>query len=313
VKRIIFLLMAGLISLLLFIGQACADGSDNCTYRPPNPNEIAFFRNFAALRASVPPAPDGWELRENEQLNPDFSGVPEQVCNESDRYALELDLVYQLVPNPDQDEAALRRAQDATPGKAAMAEIETLQARQMKLAEEATAAANRGDMAAVDKINVELDALSQHIQQKFDALYAPQAEITADLARDRSATIHIEVNGSGGDCNGNPQPIAISNAVAYRCSYDDGYTSSGSVLDHASASILIVLGKAEVRTQDWSRLGSDQQEFNDQLLTLEAVYDRARPLMAQNAVIRIDSDNPERVEGLFRGLKLDALQKLVNH
>jgi len=59
-------------------------------------------------------------------------------------------------------------------------------------------------------------------------------------------------------------------------------------------------------------LARDQREFNNQMLTLEAAYDRDRPLVIQIVVIRIDGDNPDRVDGLFRELQLDGLKRLIN-
>lgn len=309
-KRVLYLFVLILITATIYIDEVSADGG-NCTYRPPNKNEKAFFSQFAALRTAVPPAPDGWELREDEKLDPKYTGIPEQVCNDDNEHALILDLFYERKPDREKEDATLQRAQNAASDKAELAKIEPLQAKQLELAKQATAAAEKGDFAMVDKLNAEIDVLVQQIQKIYDDLHALQSEITAELERDRTASIKITVNGAGGDCYGNPQPIIIPNAVAYRCAYDDGYTSSGNILDHASARILIMLGQATMKTQDWPRLLRNQHEFTDHSIMLEATYDRAQPLVVHNVVILIDSDNPEMVDNLFRGMRLDGLKKLV--
>lgn len=310
-KRVFFLSAVFLAFATLFVADVFADMA--CTYRPPNASEKAFYSHFSALQAAMPSAPDGWELRNSEKLNPQYSVIPKQVCIEESHPDLSLILYYERKVDSKKENEALRRAQNAMPDKAVLDKLKPLQAKQMELAQQAAAAAGRGEYDKAEKLRVEMDALAEQIKKKMDAMYAPQAQITAELQRDRSASIKIMVNGTNDDCNGNPQPINISGAVAYRCAYDDGYTSSGEVLDHAAARILIVLGQAFDKKQDWPRLGRNQRAFTDQMLAIGVTYDRDRPLVIQNVIIRIDGDNPERVDGLYRGLRLDGLKKLVKH
>jgi len=309
-NRVFFLSAVSMISAILCIENVFADEA-NCNYRPPNESEKVFYSQFTALQAAAPPAPDGWVLREGEKLNPQYTAIPAQVCIEENHPELALNLIYERKPDRKKEDESIHRAMNASPDKAQLDKIKPFQAKQMELAQKAAVAAGRGDLNTVDKLNAEIDALAEQIKKMTDAMYAPQSEITAELERDRSASINIVINDSGGDCNGNPQPINIPGALAYRCAYDDGYTSSGEVLDHASARILIVLGQAFVKKQDWPRLGRNKHEFTDQMLSIGVAYDRDRPLVVQNVVIRIDSDNPKRVDGLYRGLRLDGLKKLV--
>lgn len=205
-KRVLSLLALLLLSGFLLVKDLFADGG-GCTYRIPDESEKAFFSNFATLRAAIPPAPDGWALRDDKVMDPGFTGIPEQICAERKEHELAIDVVYERKPDRDKEGEIMRRAQNAAPDPSGMAKIEELQAKQMKLAEQAMEAGSRGDMAAVDKLNAEIDALVQQIQKMFDAMYVPQAAITAGLERDWEASISIVANGKGGDCLGNPQPV----------------------------------------------------------------------------------------------------------
>jgi hypothetical protein len=308
-KRVILLMTAILLFTTFCVEAVMADV--DCTYRPPNAGEKAFYSHISVLQAAVPPAPEDWALRDDEKLKPQYSVMPAQVCMEESHLDLSLQLYYERRSDAAKEDATLHRAVNAAPDKAQQDRIKPLQAKQMALAKQAADAAGRGEYEKIDKLNAEMDALAEKIKKMTDAMYAPQAQINAELQRDHSASIYIVVNGSGGDCNGNPQPINIPGALAYRCAYDDGYTSSGEVLDHASARILIVFGQAFAKKQDWRRFGRDQREFTDQMLSIGAAYDKDLPLVIQNVVIRIDGDNPNRVDSLYRGLRLEGLKKLV--
>ena len=308
-KKVNLLLSACLLSVTFCSADVSAD--EACTYRPLNTNEKAFYSHFGVLQAAVPPAPDGWALSNGEKLKPQYTAMPAKVCIEESHPDLSLDVYYERKPDAEKEDAILRRAMNAAPDKAQLDKIKPLQAKQMELAQQAAEAAGRGDLDTVDKLNAEMDGLAGQIKKMTDAMYAPQSRISAELERDRSASINIAVNSTGGDCNGNPQPINISGALAYRCAYDDGYTSSGEVLDHASARILIVLGQAFTKIQNWPRLDRDQNEFTDHMLSIGVAYDSDHPFLIQNVVIRIDSDNPERVDSLYRGLRLEGLKDLL--
>ena len=312
-KKIVYLSYTLIISTTLFIGNVIADEYGVCTYRPLNKSETEFFSKYSILRSSVPTAPDGWSLRNTNNTDPNYSGIPDQVCAESTEHKVTLNILYEKNADVQKDQGILNRAINAAPGKDDMSQIEALQAKQMELALQATTAAEKGDLALVDKINIEINAIVEEIQKKFDAMNAPSAEIAAEFERDRSASLVIAINSNGGDCSGNPQPVNIPGVTAYRCAYEKGYTPFGEVIDHAFARTLVVIGKTTTKKQEWPRIDKDQREFTDHRLNIEAAYDRAQPLVVQNVVISIDSDNPERVDGLLRGLHLDPLKKLVKH
>lgn len=301
-----------LLSITWNPGQVLADGGGPCTYRAPTAQERAFFASLTTLRAAIPPAPDGWMLRENALLDPRHEDIPRQVCDEYTEHPLAIDAVYERAHDRAAEDDAMRRAQGAAPDEAALtAQIEPINAEIAKLTEQAMAAGGRGDFAAVDRLNAEVNVLSEKISKLFEATYAPQTAIVAEHQRDRGANLRIAVNQTREECHGQPQPIDIPGAVAYRCAHEEGYTPSGGVLDPASARTLIVIGTATVTKQDWPRWARDQREFTDQMIFLVSNYDRDQPLKVQNVVIRIDSDNPKRVDGLFRELKFDALKGLV--
>ncbi len=309
-KKAVFLRVSILLSCVLVPAQARADG--DCTYRPTTAEEKTFYGLFATLREALPKPAAGWQFHDSTQrlLAPDYTGIPEEVCQESLEPSLSEVFYYERLPSED-DQAILQRAQEQAPDPAQLAEVEKNNQRIAELTEQMMAAVGKGDMATVDKLNAEMEALSQHMQHALEEVYAPQAAALAELEHDREARVTITVNAKGADCNGRPRSETFNGGLVYHCAYDDGYSSSGDVLDPAAARVVMVLGKAETQTQEWSRLDSAQQEFMDRMVTITTDYDSKQPLVVQNVVVVIDSDNAVRVEQLYKGMAIDKLAALV--
>ena len=301
-----------LLPCLIGAVRAWADGGD-CTYRPLTAEEKTFYGRFVTLRDALPSPASGWRFHDSTErlLAPGYTGIPDKVCKEDLEPSLSDIFYYERIPS-EQDQAILQRAVQQAPDPAQLAEVEKGNQRIAELTEQVMAAAGQGDMATVDKLNAELDAQSQHMKQTLEKLYAPQAAIAAELDRDRQASVTITVNGRGADCNGQPRSETINGGLVYHCAYENGYLSSGEVLDPAAARVVVVFGKAREQTQEWPRLDRDQREFKDRMLTITADYDNRQPLVVQNVVVVIDSDNTERVEQLYKGMATDKLAALVN-
>jgi len=246
-----------------------------------------------------------------ERMAPSYSGVPAQVCSAGPDYALGIDVGYQRNHSA-ADDAALNRAAQLKPDAAKQAQLDQLLARQNSLAEQLGAAAAKQDMATLDKLNAQMEPLSEQIQRLIDDIHAPQQQVADALQRDRSASVRVSVNSTGGTCFGRPEAVNIAGAVAWRCVHENNYyPGSTDVLDPARSSMLIVFGGASVKLDPWQRRTRKGQEVADQSLALSASVDASKPMQLQNVVVEIESDNPERVAGLYQGVELDRLRKLL--
>jgi len=310
-NKAVFLKVSWLFLCVMLPTRLWADGGD-CTYRPLTAEEKTFYGRFAVLRAALPRPAAGWRFHDSSEtlLAPGYTGIPEKTCQEDLEPSLSEGFYYERIPS-EADQVILDRAVEQAPDPAKLAEIETINQHIATLTEQVMAAVGQGDMATVDRLNEEMDGLSQRMQKIYEQLYAPQVAAMAELNRDREAKVTITVNGQHADCNGQPRAETIEGGLLYRCAYDNGYSSSGDILDPASARIVMVLGTATVRTQEWPRLDSAQREFTDQMLSITVGYDHKRPLVVQNILVVIDSDNAERVEQLYKGMATGKLAALV--
>ncbi len=79
-RYIIGVLCAGLCVAVLFVNQARACG-DECTPRPPNASEHAYFAHYATLKNAVPKPAAGWTVTE---AGAKQTAPPETLCKEDD-------------------------------------------------------------------------------------------------------------------------------------------------------------------------------------------------------------------------------------
>jgi len=309
-KTVASLCSAVVFCFILFPDRVAADGEGCRTLRPLTAEETAYFNQANILRGLFPPAPAGWASDGQEQTAVDRS-IPKQLCSDGPSYRLGLSVSYQK-QHTAADDAAIGRVAQIKPDPAMQARVDQLMARQTALSQQLAAAAVKQDMATVEKLDAEMRPLVEQTQRLMDAMYAPQTQALAQIDRDRTASIRVEVNARGGTCIGSPETVNISGAVAWRCAHENSYASdSTSILDRARASMIIVLGNASVKIDPWTRRSREGVETPDRIVNLETLVDPARPLKVQNVVVEIESDNPERVASLYQGLKLDGLRTLL--
>jgi len=309
-KTVVSLFSAVVLCFILFPDRVAADGEGCRTLRPLTAEETAYFNQANVLRGLFPPAPPGWTSEGQEQTAVDRS-IPKQLCSDGPSYSLGLSVQY-LKQHTAADDAAIGRVAQIKPDPAMQARIDQLMARQTALAQQLAAAAVKQDMATVEKLDAEMRPLVEQTQRLMDAMYAPQARALEQIDHDRAASIRVQVNARGGTCIGGPETVSIPGAVAWRCAHENTYANgSTSVLDHARASMIIVLGNAREKIDPWTRRSREGVETQDRIVTLETPVDPARPLKVQNVMVEIESDNPERVAFLYQGLKLDGLRTLL--
>jgi len=313
-KKFCLFCAAVLLASFFLLQLALADGEGCAKYRPLNSDEKAWFGQFTILRSAVPTAPAGWELSDSsrEYMAPGYGGIPEKVCSASPNYNLGINIYYQKKHNA-ADDATINRVAQMKPDPAKKAQIDRLIAQQTELAGRLGAAAVKQDLAEVDKLNAQLEPLNEQIKRSMDEMYAPQTQAIAVLEQDRNANVRITTNSTGSNCFGHPEVVDVPGAVAWRCAHENNYhVGSTDILDHARARMIVVFGQVDVRLDPWARRNREGQETADQSVTLNAMVDNKRPNKVQNLVVEIESDNPQRVATLYKGMKLDGLRTLLH-
>jgi len=311
--KALILLYAVAFTLFSSPARVYADGEGCASYRPLNAGERAWFAQFSVLREALPPAPAGWSLHHSsrEYMAPGYSGVPERICAVGPNYGIDINVYFERA-NSAADDAALDQAAQIKPDAAKQAQLDQLLAQQTALAGQMGAAAEKQDMAALEKLRLQAEPLSDQIQRLIDDIHAPQQQAVDAVQRDRSASVRVSINSRGGTCFGRPEAVNIAGAVAWRCAHDNNYhPGSTDVLDPARASMVIVFGGASTQLDPWQRRTREGQEVADQSLTLSTPVDISKLMQVQNVVVEIESDNPERVAGLYQGIKLDRLRTLL--
>jgi len=309
-NRISLLKVFVLLALLLSTTRVLADSE--CTHRALTAAEKNFYGLFSKLRAALPKPPAGWRFSSSSQelMAAAYTGIPDHLCKESTGHWLTEVFDYERMDDGT-EQATLQKAQALAPDPAKLAEVAKLNEQQAILTEQMMAASSKGDMAKLDKLGAESEALSKRVQKMMDQLYAPQTAALAGLDRDRSARVTITVNGKDAGCAGQPRSEKAAGAMVYHCAYDNGYTDGGEILDPAAARVVMVFGKSVAQTSGWSRLDHEQHEFQDSDVAITMAYDESRSLVVQNIVVSIDADNAARVEQLYKAMSPERLQALV--
>lgn len=287
--------LAGLLLLVLLlaaVGPVRADGPS----RPATPAEQAFYSQvMAVLVKSVPAAPPlGWEETERTQPRP-----PRAMAegSEQDPMGLDYHLRWSDLPRGRASQEAQARA-GAEVARRQMADPSTAaqEKRVEALAAQVSQAAERGDMATVNRLQTEMDTLYDeinHVQTKRDAEL--QAALKRHQVRDVEAGVSLLVNSAVVEFIGRvtkDQPVA--GLAVYRQEGEDNPH-----LGWREGYSWVFLGAG------WNLMREGDHQYME--FTPKA---GAPHTTVQNLVVRVQAA-PERARALLAALDWAALKALV--
>lgn len=298
---------------LFAVGAARAD---DCTpeKNPLNGQEKAWFSQFTKLRAAAPKAPAGWQLTDDSQalFAEDYQYLPASECDVSS-YSVGVDVGYRR-PVTQADAQQEMQLMQAPPDPKLKAEQDQLVQQQQDLMQKSMAAAQKQDYASMDKLGKQMDALNKKQKGLQNAMNAKSKTGMASIERDREAKVSLRLNnGEDEHCYGNPAPMQVAGGVAWSCYNPGTFDSEGNAVDKPTARIVVAFGKALAKSPtqfDWTDAAGKPHQ--DQEVEIAATLDNTLPPMtAENLFVVIESDNPERAQGLFKAMNFEPLRKLV--
>ena len=305
------LVLFTLLSLAAGLAHADCDGP----ITPVTAKEKAFYAaQFPALHNAIPKPPTGWQYKgaSKDKLAPGYKDyLPTENCGPS-IYFIGLGIEYER-PMTQADSDKEMQAMQAPPDPAKQKQLADLQAKQMALIQQTMAASQKQDYATVQALGKQGDALGKQMQDlQADMNSGRQAAIDA-IQFDRSAKVGVSVNNNSGSatCYGNPKPLQVPGAVAYECGAPADYSSPGEVLDPAQGQVVVIFGKATVKSYDWTRKDAQQKQIKDSYVQIKYDTNSDNSMMVHNVVVDIEGDDLARAESLYKQMDLKPLAALV--
>jgi len=241
-----------------------------------------------ALQA-LPAAPNGWVVTSDDSLY-----VTPSICrdHESSPWSYDLSRSYQRVDNVEERDRALgdAAAKNASAMKAKQPRMDAITAKIQELSMAAVAAAEKGDYAKVDEINVELDQASAEMERlmaeggTLDQIDAANREANRDNKIDIEVSVNSGYESVDYDARDVPGPAGAEHA----------YRWSGSSSSETDETALILFGR-------WETAGNGvgvQPTAN------------AAPTAAQAISVRVSAD-AGRIQSILDAIDFSTLAALA--
>lgn len=305
--------LALFILLSLATGLAHADCDGPIT--PVTAKEKAFYNaQFPALHAAIPKPPAGWQYTDDSKtlLVPGYKDyLPTENCGPS-IYYLDLGIEYER-PMSQADSDKEVQAMQAKPDPAKQKKLDDLMAREQALMQKMMDAAQKQDTKAMDALGKQSDALNKEIAAAQQDMNSGSQSTVAAVQWDRSAKVGVSINNNSGSatCYGNPKPLQVSGAVAYECGAPADYSSPGEVLDPAQGHIVVIFGKATVKSYDWARKDAQQKQVKDSYVLITFEINSDNSMRVHNVVVDVSGDDLARAQSLYKQMNLAPLAALV--
>jgi hypothetical protein len=255
---------------------------------------------MTALKAAIPPAPDGWKLASTAKIEAD-----DRVCEGAEKSPKRIYFHAEYVLEVGREEREKTLQQAVVQGMPAQDQQAQMKALQQEIAQEASRrgkliqeAITRNDMAEVQRLskenekwNAENDAKIQVLKSGIDSRMASATE--KQLLKDMKAQIVFAVNESSESLWKARALTMPGFAQAYR---NDGYRKGET--DWVEGTTRAYLG-------DWSK---DQTRSRGDSTVLRS--DPNPDPKVQTLAISIVADE-KRADQLLKGLKLDSIKALM--
>jgi hypothetical protein len=229
-----------------FASTARAEGCD-AGYRPPTAAEKTFFEKVRGLLAALPPPPEGWRIKEDD----DGSESAAQICKDGDAdlaagtsmLLIGVSRTYERADMEAREQklaAAAEKAQAWTPSPAEQKTIDDDGAKAQAAMQKMTEAIQHGDAAAQKKYLDEYRHYSQDASTLQMKATTELGKLQQELARDTRAVITVSVNDAYWDSN-YERPTRIdfpAAAGAWRETWADDTGGSDVATPHAWTTLL---------------------------------------------------------------------------
>lgn len=280
-----FAALAGL--LLLVSSRARADGCDS-GMRPLKPEEVRFYAAVRDLARALPHAPGGWTADEPS------ASTEESLCKDLDADLASgkqhLHGAVAVLFRAPLEPVALEAATSAPPDDKTQQRLNAILEEQQRLLVSLAEAAQRGDSAAGDALQVKIEALSAEAEKLSAPLRASSEAALRAATKDTLARVELLVNEplEGAQCAAaRPIKPTIGQPFRLRCPV------------HVSAD-------TEVDGETLVLIGPWKAEIKSGKLQAEATLAKG-PATVQTIVVRIQADE-RRAEQLLAGVDLGALR-----